>query len=86
MKLVLRVLNIVIMALAVTASIFLFASPAFTFNSRICLNIDSFSQYVPEKDFTRDLNFVDLLGTDEIQVRLKFNLLKQLILTAHLVL
>lgn len=74
MKLVLRVLNIVIMALAVTASIFLFASPAFTFNSRICLNIDSFSQFVPENDFSRDLNFVDLLGTDEIQVRLKFNL------------
>ena len=74
MKLVLRVLNIVIMALAVTASIFLFASPAFTFNSRICLNIDSFSQFVPENDFTRDMNFVDLLGTDEIQVRLKFNL------------
>ena len=74
MKLVLRVLNIVIMALAVTASVFLFASPAFTFNSRICLNIDSFSQFVPENDFTRDLNFVDLLGTDEIQVRLKFNL------------
>ena len=74
MKLVLRVLNIVIMALAVTASVFLFASPAFTFNSRICLNIDSFSQFVPENDFSRDLNFVDLLGTDEIQVRLKFNL------------
>lgn len=74
MKLILRIFNIVIMAISLIATVFLFASPSFSFNSKIVLDIDSFSQFVPENEFTRDLDFVDLLGTDSIQVRIKFSL------------
>lgn len=74
MKLVLRIFNIAIMLLSLVATVFLFASPSFSFNSNIALDINSFSQFVPDNEFTHDLNFVDLLGTDTIQVRVKFSL------------
>ena len=74
MKLVLRIFNIVIMLLSVVAGVFLFASPSFSFNSKITLDINGFSKFVPDTEFTRDLNFTDLLGTDEINVGIKFSL------------
>ena len=74
MKLVLRIFNIVIMALSLVATVFLFVSPAFSFNSNVSLDIASFSQFVPDNEFTQGLDFVDLLGTDTIQVRVKFSL------------
>lgn len=74
MKLIIRVFNIVIMALAAVATIFLFASPAFYFNSRIDLDVKTFSQFVPETTYSKDIKIEELLGTDTIHVRIKFNL------------
>lgn len=74
MKLVIRIFNIVIMLLSLVATVFLFATPSFSFNSNIALDINSFSQFVPDNEFTHDLDFVDLVGTDTIQVRIKFSL------------
>ena len=74
MKTVVRILNIVIMAFSLAASILMFTMPTFTFNSRINLNVKTFSKYVPETVYTADLDLAQLLGTDEIQVGIKFNL------------
>lgn len=74
MKLIIRIFNIVIIALAAAATIFLFASPTFYFNSRIDLDVKTFSQFVPETDYSRDIKIDELLGTDTIHVRIKFNL------------
>ena len=74
MKLVLRIFNIVIMALSLIATVVLFVTPAFSFNSNVSLDVSTFSQFVPDNEFTHDLDFVELLGTDTIQVRVKFSL------------
>ena len=73
MKLVLRIFNIVIMLLSVVAGVCLFVTPSFSFNSKITLDINGFSKFVPDTEFTHDLDFVELLGTDEINVGIKFS-------------
>ena len=74
MKFIIRIFNVVIMALAAVATIFLFASPAFSFNSKIDLDVKAFSQFVPETDYSKDIDIVKLLGTDTIYLRIKFSL------------
>ena len=74
MKLVLKILNFVIIALAAAATVCLFAVPMFSFNSRIDLDIKSFSNFVPATDFTGDADYVQLLGTDKISLGISFSL------------
>lgn len=74
MKLIVRIFNLIIMALSVAATIFLFTSPTFTFNSRIAVDVKSFSQFVPETSYSSDLKVEELLGTDTIYLGVKFNL------------
>ena len=74
MKLVLRILNFVIIALAAVATVFLFAAPAFSFNSNVGLDIETFSQFVPESELTEDIDIVTYLGTDEIHLGIQFQL------------
>ena len=74
MKLVIRIFNIIIMAISVVAGIFLFMPPAFSFNSKITVNVATFSQFVPETEYSKDIDIPTLLGTDSIYVGLKFEL------------
>lgn len=74
MKLVIRIFNIIIMAISVVAGIFLFMPPAFSFNSKITVNVATFSQFVPQTEYSKDIDIPTLLGTDSIYVGLKFSL------------
>lgn len=74
MKLAIRIFNFLIMAISLAAAIMLFAMPAFSFNSKIALDIEAFSKFVPETQYTKDVKIVDMLGTDVINVGIKFQL------------
>ena len=74
MKTILRIFNIVIMAISALATIFLFASPVISFNSKIAIDLAPFSEFVPSTPYTEDLDIVSLLGTDTIEVGIKFSL------------
>ena len=74
MKLLVRIFNYVIMALGLAGVVCLFAFPAFSFNSNIALDVEKFSKFVPETQYTKDLKVSDALGTDQIQVAIKFSL------------
>ena len=74
MKTMLRILNIVIMAIAALATVFLFVSPTISFNSKVSVDIATFSEFVPSTPYTEDLDIASLLGTDQIQVGIKFSL------------
>ena len=74
MKLVIRIFNVIIMAIAAVAAVFLFVPPAFSFKSKITLSVDTFSQFVPETEYSKDIDIPTLLGTDVINVGLKFEL------------
>ena len=74
MKIILKIFNLVIMAIAALATVFLFVTPTLSFNSKVCVDIATFSQFVPTTPYTEDLDIVALLGTDEIQVGVKFSL------------
>ena len=74
MKIVIRVLIVIIMAISVAAGIFLFMPPAFSFNSKVTVNVSTFSQFVPQTEYSKDIDIPTLLGTDSIYVGLKFQL------------
>ena len=74
MKLVVRIFNFVIMAISLAAAVLLFAMPSFSFNSNIALDVQKLSDFVPKTQYTNELKVVDALGTDEIQVAIKFSL------------
>ena len=74
MKLIIRILNFVIMAICAAATVFLFMPPAFSFNSNVAIDVASFSKFVPETEYTKDLNIVDLVGADSIHLGIKFDL------------
>ena len=72
MKLILRILNAVIMAISLAATIFLFVSPSFSFNSNVGLDVETFSKFVPQNELTEDVDIVDALGTNEIHLGISF--------------
>lgn len=74
MKIVLKVLNYVIMAISLAASVLLFAMPSFSFNSNVALDVVAFSKFVPETQYSQYINITDSLGTDTIHVGVKFSL------------
>ena len=74
MKIVIRILNVLIMAISVAAGIFLFMPPAFSFNSKVTINVETFSQFVPETEYSKDIDIPTLLGTDSIYVGVRFKL------------
>ena len=74
MKLILRLLNVVIMAISAAATIFLFASPSFSFNSNIAIDVKSFSKFVPTTKYSSEFDITQMLGTDTIHVGIKFSL------------
>lgn len=74
MKTIIRIFNIVIMALSVVAGLFLFMPPALSFNSKITISVSDFSKFVPETEYSKDIKIDELLGTDVIYVGIKFQL------------
>lgn len=74
-RLIAMILNCVIMALGVASTICLFATPSLSFNSRIDVNVEKFSQFIPETDYTKDIDIPNLIGTDTISVAIKFKLM-----------
>ena len=73
MKIALKIFNVIILALAAVATVFLFTSPTLSFNSNIGLDVQKISEFVPETDYTHDINIQSALGTDEIHVRISFD-------------
>ncbi len=74
MKLIVRIMHLVIAAIAAVATILLFAMPALSFNSKVVLDVEAVSNIVPATQFTENVNFVEVLGTDEIQAGISFKL------------
>lgn len=74
MKLIVRIMHLVIAAIAAVATILLFAMPALSFNSKVVLDVEAVSNIVPSTEFTKDINFVEVLGTNEIQAGISFKL------------
>ena len=74
MKTVLRIFNFVILALSATATILLFAMPPMHFNSKVVVNVEAFSEFVPETDYTKDIDIVKMIGTSKIEVSLKLDM------------
>ena len=74
MKLILRLLNVIIMAISLTATIFLFTAPSLSFNSNIAIDVKTFSKFVPETQYSSDFDITKMLGTDTIHVGIKFSL------------
>lgn len=73
-KLVLRVFNGIIMAIAALACVLLFVTPTFSFFASVGFDIKTFSEFVPATEYTGDLNVAQMLGTDEIRVGLQFEI------------
>ena len=73
-KLILRILNILILALSLAAIVFLFAVPSFSFNSNIAIDVATFSEFVPKNELIENFDAVKILGTDEIQFSIQFEL------------
>ena len=74
MKIIVKIFNLVIMAIAALATLFLFVTPTFSFKSKVCVDVATFSEFVPTTPYTEGLDIVSLLGTDEIQVGVSFTL------------
>ena len=62
------------MALAAAAIAFSFMTPTLSFNSHIAVDANTFSEVVPQTDYSGDLKIVDILGTDTIHLGIKFSL------------
>ena len=74
MKVILKILNLVIMAISAIATVFLFVTPTLSFKSKVCVDIETFSAFIPSTPYTENVDIVGLLGTDEIQVGVQFTL------------
>ncbi len=74
MKLISRIVNLVIAATAVVATVLLFTLAPLSFNSKIVVDVDTIAQAIPETDYTKDIKASELLGTEEIQAGIKFSL------------
>lgn len=74
MKTAIRLFNVIILALSVVATIFLFTSATFSFNSNISLDVAALAKFVPETTYSESIDVVKSLGTDVIHVGIKFSL------------
>lgn len=64
----------VIAATAVVATVLLFALSPLSFNSKVVVDVDTVSKFVPKTTYTENIDAKELLGTDEIQAGIKFKL------------
>ena len=75
MRLIVKILNCVIAAVALAATICLFATPSLSFNSRIDLDVAKLSQFIPDTEYTHDLDIPHLIGAETVSVGLKFKVM-----------
>ena len=73
MKTIIRIFNIVIMALSAVATVMLFATPTFSLNSNIAISTDTFNKVIPENEYTGPIDVASVLGTDSVHFAIKFN-------------
>ncbi len=74
MKLAIRIFNLVILAISAVATILMFTLPTLSFNSYVAIDLNTFSTFVPQTEFSGDIDIVELVGTDTIRVGIKFQL------------
>ena len=74
MKLVLRILNLVLAGVSLVATILLFSLPAFSFNSKVVVDVKTLTNFVPKTVYSEEIKAKELLGTDEIQAGVSFKL------------
>ena len=74
MKIVIRIFNVVIMAISLAAASLLLAMPTITFKSRLSLNVETFSEFVPKTEYSQDMKMSEMLGTDEINFGINFSI------------
>ena len=74
MKLISRIMHLVVAASALVATILLFSLSPLSFNSKVVVDVETISKLVPETTYTKDIDAKELLGTDEIQIGVKFKL------------
>ena len=74
MKAVIRFFNVIIMALSAAAAAFLFLTTSFSFNSKISIDVDNLTKFVPETEYTSTINIPQMLGTNKVDVSIKFSL------------
>ena len=74
MKLVVRIFNLVFIALSVTALILLFTLPSFSFYSNVGIDIKKISEFVPKTEYSEGIKIDELIGTDTIHVGIQFSL------------
>lgn len=74
MKLAIRIFNLIILAISAVATVLLFTMPALSFNSYVAVDVKTFSSFVPETEFSHDIDITELIGTDKIAVGVKFKL------------
>ena len=72
MKLIIRFLNLIILALSAVATILMFTLPTLSFNSYVAIDLNTFAAFVPTTEFSDDIDIVKLIGTDTIRVGMKF--------------
>ena len=74
MKLVIRIFNLLILAISGAAAALLFLTKPMTFNSNISLDVASFSKFVPNTEYSQNIDISELIGTKTIQVAIAFDL------------
>ena len=73
-KLISRLFSLLIAATAVVATVLLFTLSPLSFNSKVVVDVATISKAIPETDYTKNIDAKDLLGTEEIQVGVKFTM------------
>ena len=61
MKLMLRIFNLVFIALSATALILLFTLPSFSLYSNVGIDVKKISSFVPETKYTKDLDISEMI-------------------------
>lgn len=74
MKIVIRIFNVVIMAISLAAAILLLAVPTITFKSRLSLNVETFSEFVPTTEYSDEFKISEMLGTETINLGINFSI------------
>ena len=74
MKALIRIFNLIILALAAAATSLLFIMPTLSFNSNIAVDIVALAKFIPETEYTSAIDVVNSLGTDTIHVGVKFSI------------
>lgn len=73
MKIVIRVFNVFIMAISLAAAVLLVATPTISFKARLGMDVETFSEFVPTTEYSNEMKMSDMLGTDKINLGLKFD-------------